>query len=60
MFNWNCICSELDKIGIIIENDVKAAYVGGDSEEIRKLFTRIERYMTRITGDATILNFDGF
>lgn len=28
--------------------------------QIGKLFERIERYMTRLTGDATILNFDNF
>jgi hypothetical protein len=35
-------------------------YVAGDSEEIGKLFKRIERYMTRISGDAAVLNFENY
>ena len=35
-------------------------YVAGDSEEIGRLFTRIERYMKRIAGDADILNFNEY
>jgi len=34
--------------------------VAGDSDEIGKLFKRIERYMTRLSGDAAILNFDNY
>jgi hypothetical protein len=54
------LCTELDKIGIIIENDIKSLYVAGDSEEIGKLFARIERYMKRISGDTEILNFTDY
>jgi hypothetical protein len=35
-------------------------YVAGDSEEIGRLFTRIERYMKRISGDVDILNFNDY
>jgi hypothetical protein len=35
-------------------------YVAGDSEEIGRLFTRIERYMKRISGDVDILNFNEY
>ena len=48
------------KIGILIENDIKSLYVAGDSEEIGRLFTRIERYMKRISGDPEILNFTDY
>ena len=44
----------------MIENDVKSLYVAGDSEEISKLFVRVERYMKRISDDDDILNFDNF
>lgn len=57
MFNWNYLCNELEKIGIIVESDVKSLYVAGDSEEVGKLFSRIERYMKRISGDPEVLNF---
>ena len=71
LFNWNYICSQLEvsylliikriqKTGILIENDVKSLYVAGDSEEISKLFVRVERYMKRISDDDDILNFDNF
>ena len=39
---------------------MKSLYVAGDSEEIGKLFTRIERYMKRISGDDGILNFQDY
>ena len=39
---------------------MKSLYVAGDSEEIGKLFTRIERYMKRISGDDAILNFQDY
>ena len=48
------------KIGIIVENDIKSLYVAGDSAEIGNLFTRIERYMKRISGDNEILNFNDY
>ena len=60
LFNWNLICTELDKIGIIVENDKKSMYVAGDSQEIDKLFKRIERYVTRISSDSGILNFENY
>jgi hypothetical protein len=44
----------------LIENDKKSLYVAGDSDEISNLFTRIERYMKRISGDDDILNFENF
>lgn len=34
--------------------------MAGDSDEIGKLFKRIERYMTRISSDSNILNFDNY
>jgi hypothetical protein len=45
---------------VIVENDIKSLYVAGDSEEIGRLFTRIERYMKRISGDVDILNFSDY
>jgi len=39
---------------------VKSLYVAGDTEEIGKLYERIERYMKRISGDADILNFNDY
>jgi hypothetical protein len=27
LFNWNYLCTELEKIGIIVENNIKSAYV---------------------------------
>ena len=35
-------------------------YVAGDSDEIGKLFARIERYMKRIASNDDILNFDNY
>jgi hypothetical protein len=35
-------------------------YVQGDSDEISKLFARIEKFMTRITGSDEILKFENF
>lgn len=35
-------------------------YVAGDSDEIGKLFARVERFMKRIAGDDEILNFDNY
>jgi len=54
------LCTELDKIGIIVENDTKSLYVAGDSDEIGKLFARVERYMKRIAMNDDILNFDNY
>jgi hypothetical protein len=54
------LCSELEKIGIIIENDVKSLYVAGDSDEVGKLFKRIDRYILRISADKNVLNFDDY
>ena len=39
---------------------MKSLYVAGDSDEIGKLFQRIERYMVRISGDSEILNFNDY
>jgi hypothetical protein len=35
-------------------------YVAGDSVEIGKLFTRLEKFMVRIAMTDTILNFDNY
>jgi len=43
-----------------VENNIKQLYVQGDSEEISKLFARIEKFMTRITGSDEILKFENF
>lgn len=50
----------LQKIGIIIENDIKSLYVAGDSEEIGRLFVRIEKYIKRLSGDADVLSFKDY
>jgi hypothetical protein len=34
--------------------------VAGDSQEIGKLFLRIERYMNRIAPQDDVLNFDNY
>ena len=47
-------------MGILIEADSKSLYVAGDSEEIGTLFKRIERYITRISNDKNVLQFDDF
>ena len=44
----------------MIENDVKSLYVAGDSFEIGKLFTRIEKFMVRIAMSDSILIFDNY
>lgn len=44
----------------MIESDTKSLYVAGDSEEIGKLFQRIERFIVRISGDENILSFQNF
>lgn len=43
-----------------MEPDIKSLYVAGDSEEVGKLFERMERYVKRISGDKDILNFTDF
>ena len=35
-------------------------YIAGDAEEITNLFTRIEKFMRRISGDANILEFKDY
>lgn len=47
-------------MGIIVEPDDKSLYVAGEAEEIGKLFTRIERYVTRISNDKKVLEFADF
>lgn len=39
---------------------MKSLYVAGDSEEIGKLFFRIERYMKRLASDDTVLEFQDY
>lgn len=43
-----------------MEPDIKSLYVAGDSAEVGNLFTRMERYVKRISGDPDILNFTDF
>mmetsp|Transcript_9412 Transcript_9412/g.14394 ORF Transcript_9412/g.14394 Transcript_9412/m.14394 type:complete len:115 (+) Transcript_9412:192-536(+) len=55
--NWDTICEELDKMGIIVEEDIKAKYIQGDGPEIIRLFQRIEKYIVRITLSDEVLEF---
>ena len=48
------------KIGVIVENDIKSLYVAGDVPEIQTLFKRIERFIIRISGEPDILEFKNF
>ena len=48
------------KIGVIVENDIKSLYVAGDASEIQTLFKRIERFIIRISGEPDILEFKNF
>ena len=58
--NWNLIVSEIDKIGICIDEDIKHAYIAGDINEINKLFFRIDRFAKILTGDTKILDFTNY
>jgi hypothetical protein len=54
------IVSEIDKIGICIDEDVKFAHIAGDINEINKLFFRIDRFVKILTGDTKILDFTNY
>jgi hypothetical protein len=54
------IVSEIDKIGICIDDDIKHAYTAGDINEINKLFFRIDRFAKILTGDTKILDFTNY
>lgn len=57
MKNWVILTDQLDKIGIMIENETRDEICNGDQPQIDRLFQRIERYMKIIAG-AAFLNFD--
>lgn len=41
-----------------MDTDSKSLIVAGDQEQIQMIFTRVERFLTKIAGKQ-ILNFDG-
>jgi len=49
LYNWNLICSELDKMGISIEPDARSLIVAGDTEQVLNLFMRVERLCSKLS-----------
>ena len=58
--NWSSISNELDKIGILLDDNVVSLLGAGEADEIAKIFMRIERFVKRLSGDADILKFKDF
>ena len=58
--NWSSISNELDKIGILLDDNVVSLLSAGEADEIAKIFMRIERFVKRLSGDADILKFKDF
>ena len=48
--NWDTVAEELDKVGLIIEDDALSDIKDAKQVAIDRLFTRIERYSTIIAG----------
>jgi len=49
--NWSIISKELDKVGIILDDNVVNMLSSGEVDEITKIFMRIERFINRLSGD---------
>jgi len=45
---------------LIVDGDSKSLCVAGDTEQILKLFERIDKYMLKIAVDESFLDFSGY
>ena len=59
--NWTTIKSELEKIGLYIDDqDTMEAYIAGKVDTILTLFRRIDRFVKMITYDANVLDLSNY